>query len=122
MRDRATRTRTTAACGGNRRSSRPPQAARSLAVLERAPELLRIARDHLWTTVKRTDLASLAELAARVDPDAVQTVLFVPPGYPEYLSTSDIKQIRRMVRHIFDQEPSGSGSGSGSGGSAKACP
>ena len=91
-----------------------------LAVLERAPELLRIAKDHLWTTVKREDLAGLAELAARVDARQVVTVRFVPPAYPEFLSTSDIKHIRKVVRHVFDDPPTGSGSGSGGGG--KACP
>jgi LCP family protein required for cell wall assembly len=73
-----------------------------LAVLERAPSLLKIARDHLWTTIRREDLAGLAELAARVDARKVKTVRFVPPEYPEYLSSADIKQIRRTVRKVFD--------------------
>ena len=91
-----------------------------VAVLERAPELLKIAKDHLWTTIKRKDLPSLVELAARVNAKQVEKVLFVPPRYPEYLSTAEIKQIRQTVRHVFD----GGGSGSGGGGSGlgKACP
>jgi LCP family protein required for cell wall assembly len=91
-----------------------------VALLERAPELLRIAKDHLWTTLKREHLAGLAELAARVDARKVVTVRFVPPDYPEYLSTADIRHIRKVVRHIFDDEPSGSGAGSG--GLGRACP
>ncbi|OGO55376.1 MAG: hypothetical protein A2V85_02760 [Chloroflexi bacterium RBG_16_72_14] len=91
-----------------------------LAVLERAPELLRIAKDHLWTTLKREDLAGLAELAARVDARRVASVRFVPPAYPEYLSTADIKHIRKVVRHVFDDPPAESGTGPGGGG--KACP
>ena len=91
-----------------------------VAVLERAPELLKIAKDHLWTTIKRKDLPSLVELAAKVNAKQVDKVLFVPPRYPEYLSTAEIKQIRQTVRHVFD----GGGSGSGGGGSGlgKACP
>lgn len=96
------------------------------AVLERAPKLLRIARDHLWTTIKRKDLASLAELAARVKPRNVERIFFTPPTYPEYLDTASIRQIRRTVRQIFDdppgeeaEEPGGSGSGSSS---EKSCP
>jgi LCP family protein required for cell wall assembly len=73
-----------------------------IAVLEKAPRLLRIAKDHLWTTLKRSDLAELAALASRVKAGKVQTVRFMPPEYPEYLSTSDVKQIRKVVRHIFD--------------------
>jgi LCP family protein required for cell wall assembly len=93
-------------------------------VLERAPKLLSIAKDHLWTTIKRSDLPGLAELAAKVAPRDVDKVLFVPSaGYPEYLTTSVIKQIRRTVRHEFDQgAKGGSGGGSSGGGGGKACP
>jgi LCP family protein required for cell wall assembly len=83
-----------------------------LAVLERAPELLRIAKDHLWTTIKRKDLPSLAELATSVQARDVERVYFTPPTYPEYLTTGEIKQIRQTVRHWFD----GGGGGGGTGG------
>jgi LCP family protein required for cell wall assembly len=91
-----------------------------IAVLERAPELLKIARDHMWTTIKREDLAGLAELAARVDARKVKTIRFVPPEYAEYLSTTDIRQIRRTVRRVF--EGKWTGTGSAAVGSGKACP
>ena len=92
-----------------------------VAVLERAPELLKIAKDHLWTTIKRKDLPSLVELAARVNAKQVEKVLFVPPRYPEYLSTAEIKQIRQTVRHVFDGRRVGIRRGGGSG-LGKACP
>jgi LCP family protein required for cell wall assembly len=93
-------------------------------VLERAPKLLSIAKDHLWTTIKRKDLPGLAELASQVAPKDVDKVLFVPSaGYPEYLTTSVIKQIRQTVRHVFDKgAKGGSGGGSAGGGGGKACP
>src|SRR5262245_29826312 len=82
-------------------------------LLERAPEMLSIAKDHLWTTIKRKDLPSLAELAATIQPRDVERVYFTPPTYPEYLTTGEIKQIRQTVRHAFD---TGGGGGGGSGG------
>jgi LCP family protein required for cell wall assembly len=93
-------------------------------VLERAPKLLSIAKDHLWTTIRRKDLPALAELAAHVAPRDVERYMFVPSeGYPEFLTTSTIKQIRRTVRHAFDGKPDPSVAGhTGGGGSGKACP
>ena len=73
-----------------------------LGLLERAPELLSIAKDHLWTTIKRKDLPSLAELAATVQACDVERVYFTPPQYPEVLTTDGIKAIRQTVRHVFD--------------------
>jgi LCP family protein required for cell wall assembly len=90
-------------------------------LLAKAPEMLKIAKDHLWTTVKRADLPDLAELATRVDAGSVETVLFVPPKYGEFLTSAEIKRIRTAVRTVFDDPPE-KGSGSGSGGSGKACP
>jgi hypothetical protein len=93
-----------------------------VALLERAPQLLSIAKDDLWTTIKRKDLPSLVQLAATVNAKQVTKVLFVPPDYPEFLSTSEIKQIRQTVRHVFDDGASGSGGGGGGSGLGKACP
>ncbi len=82
-----------------------------LALLEKAPEMLSIAKGDLWTTIKRRDLPGLAELAASVQARDVERVYFTPPEYPEYLTTGVIKQIRQTVRHVF------AGGGGGSGGS-----
>ena len=82
-------------------------------LLEKAPEMLSIAKDDLWTTIKRRDLPALAELAATVQARDVERVYFTPPDYPEFLTTAGIKQIRQTVRHVFD---GGGGGGGGSGG------
>ena len=84
-----------------------------LGLLERAPELLSIAKDHLFTTIKRKDIPSLAALAATVQAGDVERIYFTPPQYPEVLTTDGIKAIRQTVRQIFD---GGNGSGGGGGG------
>ena len=58
-----------------------------LALVPKVPDLLAIARDNLWTTVRRSDVAALARLAAHVNPASVKTTLFVPSRYPEHLTT-----------------------------------
>jgi polyisoprenyl-teichoic acid--peptidoglycan teichoic acid transferase len=93
-----------------------------LDVLEKAPQLLSIAKDDLWTTIKRKDLPSLAQLATKVGAKDVQKVLFAPPAYPEVMTTSEIKQIRKTVRHVFDDAGSGGGGGGGGNGIGKPCP
>ena len=69
------------------------------------PALLSVARDTLWTTIRRSDVRGLAALAARVDPRRVARVLFVPSRYPEHLDSAEIGQIQRKVRTIFDGPP-----------------
>jgi polyisoprenyl-teichoic acid--peptidoglycan teichoic acid transferase len=73
-----------------------------LALVPKVPELLATARDNLWTTIKRSAIADLARLAAGVDVASVRTVLFVPSRYPSHLTSSEITQIRKVVRSAFD--------------------
>ncbi len=99
-----------------------------LALLERAPEMLSIAKGDLWTTIKRKDLGGLAELAADIQARDVDRVYFTPPEYPEYLTTGEIKSIRQTVRHYFDPKRQGGGGGGGGGNNSdglnnsKPCP
>jgi LCP family protein required for cell wall assembly len=76
-----------------------------VALVPKAPALLKLVRDHLWTTIKRSDLASLAKLAGRVDARDTVTVRFTPPDYPEHLTTAAIGNIQSVVRHVFDHAP-----------------
>jgi len=90
-----------------------------IALLPKVPELLDIAKGNLWTTVARADIRGLAELAARVDTAWVETVLVIPPRYPSHLTSAEIKQIRGVVRSVFE----GGAIGSPSPGEAPpACP
>jgi LCP family protein required for cell wall assembly len=97
-----------------------------LALIEKAPEMLSIAKGDLWTTIKRRDLPGLAELAASVQARDVERVYFTPPDYPEYLTTSVIKHIRQTVRHVFNGGGGGSGGSGGGNGDGlnnqKPCP
>lgn len=73
-----------------------------LRLVSRAPALLRIAGDSLWTTIRRKDIRGLARLADRVDSRRVERVLFVPPAYSSRLDDREIARIRRVVRTVFD--------------------
>ncbi|MGZ9276711.1 MAG: LCP family protein [Candidatus Limnocylindrales bacterium] len=73
-----------------------------VALLPKVPTLLKIASDDLWTTVPRSEVRALAELAARADTGRVKTVRFVPSHYPSHLDTAEIARIRRVVRSVFD--------------------
>jgi LCP family protein required for cell wall assembly len=75
-----------------------------IKLVTRIPDLLRIAKDNLWTTIGRSEASDLALLAARVDAGHVKTVTFVPPRYPEYLTWDEIHQIRHVVRSAFERE------------------
>jgi polyisoprenyl-teichoic acid--peptidoglycan teichoic acid transferase len=74
-----------------------------LALVPKVPALLSVARDTLWTTIRRQDVRGLASVAARVDPRRVARVLFVPSTYPEHLDSATIRRIQARVRTIFDR-------------------
>jgi anionic cell wall polymer biosynthesis LytR-Cps2A-Psr (LCP) family protein len=76
-----------------------------LTVLPRLPELLDIAGDSLWTTMRPSVIRDMAELADRVKPREVQGYLFVPPRYPSHLDADAITRIRSVVRRAFDRPP-----------------
>ncbi len=71
-------------------------------LVPKVPALLGVARDNLWTTVRRQDLRGLAKLAGRVDVRRVARVLFVPPRYAAHLDPAEIERIRTVARTIFD--------------------
>ena len=73
-----------------------------LRLVSRAPALLRIAGDSLWTTIRRKEIRGLARLADQVDSRRVERVLFVPPAYSSRLDDREIARIRRVVRTVFD--------------------
>jgi LCP family protein required for cell wall assembly len=73
-----------------------------LELVPQVPKLLKIAKDNLWTTIKRSEVKDLASLAARADVRRVKTVLFVPSRYPSHLTTSEIARIRKVVGTAFE--------------------
>lgn len=73
-----------------------------MAVLPRLPELFDIAGDNIYWTLTPDDAATIAQLAAKVDADELQRVLFVPPEYDRELPDETVERIRDRVRRIFD--------------------
>lgn len=74
-----------------------------LEMLPELPHLFAVAGDNLYWTLREEDLVPMAQLAAKVDPDRMQRVLFVPPDYPPELTDETIQAIRARVRGIFDE-------------------
>jgi LCP family protein required for cell wall assembly len=66
-------------------------------LLPRLPELLDIAGDSLWTTLKPSAIRGIAELADRVKPRLVDGYVFSPPRYPSHLTDAAIARIRFVV-------------------------
>jgi LCP family protein required for cell wall assembly len=75
-----------------------------IALVPKVPRLLKVAKDNMWTTIKRGDVRLLAELADRVKTSRVKTLLFTPSRYPSHLDTAEIAKIQGVVRAVFDGE------------------
>jgi len=81
-----------------------------LALITQSPKLLDIAGQNLKTTFSPADVPDLAQLAARVDKSGIEDILFDPPTYPEYVTTSEVKAIQKVVRNVFKTSSVGPGS------------
>jgi LCP family protein required for cell wall assembly len=74
-----------------------------LAVLPQLPQLFDIAGENLFWTLEPADVAPMAALAARADPDRIQRVLFTPPEYDRELPMETVERIRSKVQGIFGE-------------------
>jgi LCP family protein required for cell wall assembly len=74
-----------------------------LKLLPQAADLLELARDNLFTTLKRSEIADFARLARHVEPKRIKSYTFVPPKYPSNLNVTTITSIRTVVGGIFDK-------------------
>ena len=93
-----------------------------IGLLPRVTELLDIAKDNLWLTLRREDIRSLAQLAARVDAGDVRTYQFAPPAYPEFLTSASIKRIREVAGGVFDERNGHASSSSSPAPPGEPCP
>jgi len=75
------------------------------ALVPRINAVLKAIKGTFWTDLSLKDLPALLSLAARVNPASVRTVLFVPPRYPEVLTSAAIAAIRAVVAHPFVGAP-----------------
>jgi len=91
-----------------------------LAVLPRLPELFEIAGNNVYWTLTPDDVAPMAQVLRKLDPDQMERVLFIPPDYKRGLPDATLAAIREKVRTIFDApfvpEPTPSG------GLGESCP
>jgi LCP family protein required for cell wall assembly len=76
-----------------------------LAILERASELLDIAKGNLRIGIDSAELPALADLASQVTANRIKSVRFAPPTYAETLTSSEINAIRAKVADIFVVPP-----------------
>ena len=72
-----------------------------LTLLTQLPNLLQIAGTNLKTTFTPDDAASLADFAMTIDVRHMESVLFVPPKYPELLTKAAVARIQKVVRNVF---------------------
>jgi LCP family protein required for cell wall assembly len=73
-----------------------------IGLLPKVPDLLTIAKDNFWTTFAPAEIGRLARFAATIDTAHIKNVLFIPPTYPEYLGTKEIKAIQKAVKTVFN--------------------
>jgi hypothetical protein len=70
-------------------------------MLPRLPQLVKIAKDNLWTNIPVSQLPGLIALADRVDTSRISKRTFVPPTINEHITASDVTKIRKAVRDAF---------------------
>jgi LCP family protein required for cell wall assembly len=73
-----------------------------LEVLPRVPAIFDAAGDGFHTSFGSDDLAPLAEVLSRVDPERVHTTVFAAPEYPRDLRDDTVASIHEVVRGVFD--------------------
>ena len=74
-----------------------------LEVLPRVPQILDAAGEAFHTSFAPQDLPFLADVAAAVDHDHVERIVFSAPDYPRDLRGDTIERIHAKVRGIFDE-------------------
>jgi LCP family protein required for cell wall assembly len=71
------------------------------SMLPRLSQLVKIAKESLWTNVPVSQLPGLIALADRVDTGRISKRTFVPPTINEHITASDVTKIRKAIRDAF---------------------
>jgi anionic cell wall polymer biosynthesis LytR-Cps2A-Psr (LCP) family protein len=72
-------------------------------MLPRLPDLVRIAKDSLYTNIPLQELPRLLALASQIDTRRIERFAFTPAaGYPEIVTPASVEKMRVDVRDVFD--------------------
>ncbi len=75
-------------------------------MLPRLPDLVRIAKDSLYTNIPLQELPRLLALADQIDTRRIERFAFTPAaGYPEVVTPASVLKMRRAVRDAFLGDP-----------------
>ncbi len=75
-------------------------------MLPRLPDLVRIAKDSLYTNIPLQELPRLLALADQVDTRRIERFAFTPAeGYPEVVTPASVLKMRAAVRDAFVGDP-----------------
>ncbi len=75
------------------------------AMLPRLPDLVKVAKESLWTNIPSAQLPSLLALAQHVDTKRIKRVAFTPPTYGESVTSADVTRMRAAIRDVFKGAP-----------------
>jgi len=75
-------------------------------MLPKLPDLVRIAKDSLFTNIPLQELPRLLALADQIDTRRIERFSFTPAaGYPEVVTPASVLKMRRAVRDAFKGDP-----------------
>ena len=71
-------------------------------LLPRLPELVKIAKDSLYTNIALEDLPQMLALASKISTGRIESYAFTPTkGYPMTVTKASVEKMRRAVRDAF---------------------
>jgi LCP family protein required for cell wall assembly len=75
-------------------------------ILPKLPDLVRIAKDSLYTNIPLQELPRLFALADQIDTRRIERFAFTPAnGYPEVVTPASVLKMQRAVRDAFLGDP-----------------
>jgi LCP family protein required for cell wall assembly len=77
-------------------------------LLPRLPELVKIAKDSLYTNIALEDLPQLLALASKINTGRIESYAFTPSkGFPATVTKASVEKMRKAVRDAFkgDEPP-----------------
>ncbi|MEI8332660.1 MAG: LCP family protein [Chloroflexota bacterium] len=75
------------------------------AMIPRLPDLVKVAKESLWTNIPSSQLPSLLALAEQMDLKRITRVAFTPSKYAEFVTADEVTRIRAVIRDVFKGAP-----------------